>query len=370
MAENGIQVLMTTSPENINYLTGYAGWSFYTQQALILHIDASEPILVLRSLDVACAEFTSYLRAENVIGYSEQYVDTPGLHAMSFVADVLKECGWADATIGVETDACFLTPLAFAALRDALPLTRIVDAGPLVNWVRAIKSSAEIELLRQSGAIASNAMDVAISEIDVGVRECDLAARVYATQIAGTSEFGGGVPIGMVVSAGDKTRAPHLSWSDDVFSNDQAVNLELGGSRHQYHCGIARSVYLGRPPRSLIRLSTAVVDGLGDAMDKLRPGVLCEDVAKVWNECIARAGYRKESRIGYSIGLGFQPMWVEGTASLRIGDKTKVRPNMVFHVICGMWRGRDNFVLSETVRVTETGLELLTNVDRRLFVKT
>lgn len=369
MAEQGLDLLLTSSPENLNYLSGYAGWSFYTPQVLLLAIDADEPLLILRRLDLACAELTAVLSSDHVLGYSEAYVDSPDKHPMSFVVDAIKERGWCGGALGIEMDAFYLTPRAFATLKRSLPTTRIVDAGPLVNWVRLVKSDTEIELLRQSGTIASRAMKVAIERIASGVRQCDVAAQVYAAQIAGTPEFGGGVPMGLVISAGDKTRAPHLSWTDDPFQDDQPINLELGGSRFQYHCGIARSVYIGTPPRGLVQLADTVIKGINAALNMLRPGATCEDVANAWNRVIDKAGYSKDSRIGYSIGLGFQPIWIEGTASLRGGDKTKLQPDMVFHVICGMWHGEYNFVVSETARVTEHAHELLTHVDRRLFTK-
>ncbi len=41
---------------------------------------------------------------------------------------------------------------------------------------------------------------------------------------------------------------------------------------------------------------------------------------------------------------------------------------MTFHMICGMWHGADNFVISETFRVTEEGHEVLTNAPRELIV--
>lgn len=369
MLDKGFDLLLTTSPENTNYLSGYSGWSFYTPQVMLLSVDADEPVLVLRGLDVSCAEFTAYLQPRNVIGYPEIYVDAPGKHPMSFIADIIKERGWAKARLGVEMDAFFFTPTAFLTINSELPEAHITDAGSLINWARLIKSDTEITLFCQAGVIASKAMAVAINAIKPGVRECDVAADIYAAQISGTDDFGGSVPCGLVISAGEKTRAPHLSWTDNRFQNNQAINLELGGSRLQYHCGLARSIYLGTPPATLERLAATVIDGLNLALESIRPGAICEDAAKTWNNAIAKAGYKKESRIGYSIGLGFQPMWIDGTASLRVGDKTEIKPNMVFHVICGMWHGEDNFVISETIRVTENACRRLSNIEQKLFVR-
>ena len=36
MTEKGIDILIVSDPANMNYLTGYDGWSFYVPQVVIL----------------------------------------------------------------------------------------------------------------------------------------------------------------------------------------------------------------------------------------------------------------------------------------------------------------------------------------------
>jgi Xaa-Pro dipeptidase len=373
MVEAGIDVLVIESPENIFYLTGYEGWSFYTHQAAIVAQDHDEPILVVRQMDTACADFSVFMRPENIIGYPENYIGVRDRHPMQFIAGQVRDRGWGRLRIGVEMDAHFFTARAFAVLRDALPDAQFIDAYLLVNWVRTYKSDAEVALMRQAGRIAELAMRAAIEGIEVGVRECDVAARVRQAQIAGTPEFGGSVPSDLTLPSGPRSAAPHLSWSDAPFARNVAVNIELGGARNNYHSGLARTVYLGKPPADLIELSKITIDGLHAALAAVRPGITCEDVEAVWRRRIAQAGYEKKSRIGYAIGLCFSPAWLELTASLQPGDRTVLEPNMTFHMICGMWQGEHqgnyNMVTSESFLVTDGGHELLSDLNQKLFVK-
>ena len=80
------------------------------------------------------------------------------------------------------------------------------------------------------------------------------------------------------------------------------------------------------------------------------------------------AVYLKESRVGYSLGLGFPPDWGERTASLRPGDTTVLEPGMCFHFQSGMWLDDFGVAISESFVVTESGGERLCAVDRKLFV--
>lgn len=368
MLEAGIDLLLVTVPENINYLCGYAGWSFYTPQALLLHADAEEPLLVVWEMDVACAAVSTFLRAEHQVGYPEKYIGDADLHPMQFIADIIRGRGWCRLSLGVEKGAAFFSIRSFEILTAALPQARFADAELLVTWVRIVKSDAEIAIMRQAGVLAGCAMQAAIDAIAPGVRQCDAAAALYRAQLRGTAEFGGSVPNSVLMPAGPKTRAPHLKWTDEPYRVGESVNIELSGSKHQYHVALSRTVSVGAPAPGLVRLAGVVKDGLNTALAAVRPGARCEDVAAAWTRTINRQGFSKKSRVGYSLGLCFQPTWVERTASLQEGDRTELAPNMTFHLMCGMWEGDWNLVMSESFMVTSNGHSLLTSFPQQLFV--
>jgi ectoine hydrolase len=369
MAERDLDLLFVTTPENICYLTGYAGWSFYVSQALLVSPQLEEPILILRDMDTPCASYSAFLKKENVVGYPEEYIGGDK-HAMGFVAQVLRErCGNVKR-IGYEPAGSYFPIASFNVLQSALSGATFVDSALLVNWLRTYKSAAEVEVVRQAADLASRGMETALQVICPGVRECDAAAEINKTLVSGAPGYGGSVPASFSLCAGARTAAPHIAWTDEPFQAGQLANLELGGSRHQYHAGLSRSFYLGTPPASLVKLSAVVVEGLNTALASVRPGKACEEVEAAWRGVISRAGYEKKSRIGYSIGLGFSPAWIENTASLQAGDRTVLTPGMTFHMICGMWKGDDNFILSETFTVSANGADVLTRAPRRLLIKT
>jgi Xaa-Pro dipeptidase len=287
------------------------------------------------------------------------------------VAEHLQERGWAGRSIGLELDAYYFTARCHQELLRCLPEAKFVDASLLVNWIRLVKSPAEIEYLSQAGRIVERVMRTALEVIEPGLRECDAVAAVYQAQISGLPEFGGDYPAFVpMMPTGEKTSAPHLTWTDEPYRPDQAANLELCGCRHRYHSPLARTIYLGaRPPERLNRLAEVTVEGLNAALEAVKPGETCESVELAWRRVIARAGFEKESRIGYAMGLNYPPDWGEHTASLRAGDKTLLQPNMSFHMIVGMWLDDYGFECSESFLVTETGCRTLADFPRRLFVK-
>ena len=48
MRAEGIETLFLTDPANMNYLSGYDGWSFYVHQGLVVSLDHDQPVWVGR----------------------------------------------------------------------------------------------------------------------------------------------------------------------------------------------------------------------------------------------------------------------------------------------------------------------------------
>lgn len=370
MADQGVDVLLATNPANMNYLTGYDGWSFYVHQLVVLALDSDEPVWIGRGMDANAAKVTTFLNHDNILGYPDDYVQTPVKHPMDYVADFLKEQGWDKKGIGIEMDSYYFTAACYESLKRNLPNADFKDATTLVNWVRVIKSAQEIEYMQQAARIIEKTMRVAIDMVRPGVRQCDAAAAVYQAKISGTEEYGGDYTgLCPMLPTGVGTSTPHLTWTDQPFVNGEATILELAGARHHYHCPMARTVHLGKPPKKLIDTAAVLVEGLNNALAAAKPGVQCQEVEAVWRETIKKHGIVKESRIGYSTGLNYPPDWGEHTLSLRPGDTTTLQPNMTIHMIPGVWMDDWGIEISECFRVTESGSETLANFPRELFVK-
>jgi Xaa-Pro aminopeptidase len=371
MSEKGIELLIVSHPANMNYLTGYDGWSFYVHQCLLLHMDQDEPMWLGRGMDANGARLTTFLAEDNIREYADDYVQSTVKHPMHFVADVIKEKGWDKSVVGVEKDQFYFTHRAYVELEYSLPNARFSDANTLVNWVRVIKSEAEIDFIKRAGLIAVKVMDTARDAIKVGTRECDAAAAIAFAQYAGTAEYAGDYPaIVPLMMAGEATKTPHLTWTEKVYRAEEAVLLELSGTYRRYHAPIARTIYLGKnPPALLLDTATVVLQGLNSALDTIKPGATAEEVEAAWRKGIAHSQVVKESRIGYSFGLNYPPDWGEQTISIRPGDKTVLEPNMMVHLIPGIWYDEVGFEVDASVRVTADGYESVYDYPLELFMQ-
>jgi Xaa-Pro dipeptidase len=158
-------------------------------------------------------------------------------------------------------------------------------------------------------------------------------------------------------------------WSDRRFGANETIALELAGAVRHYTAGLARTLQLGTAPAKVAETGKAVIEGMDAVLGTIRPGAAAEEVEAAWRKVIQRYGLKKESRIGYSIGVAYPPDWGEHTISLRPGDNTILEPGNVLHSILGMWMDGWGIEVSETILVTANGCETLTKFPREIHVK-
>jgi len=371
MNKKGIEILLTTDPSNMNYLTGYDGWSFYVPQGVIVSIDEEQPYWFGRKQDSNGARITTYLNEENIFGYPENLIQSPPLHPYDFVVQIFKDKKWSDKNIGVEMDSYYYTAENHKRLIDNLTSAKFINAHLLINWVRYIKSENEIKYMKDAGILVKAGMQTAFDSIKEGVKQSTVAGKIQNTLIGGndSTQMGGEYAgLGLILASGKSASASHLTPSEKKFENNEGTIIELGGVKHRYHCALSRTVYIGKPDLKISDTLKATNEGIERALEKTKPGNTCHDVAVAFWSVLEKYGLEKESRAGYSIGLGYPPDWGEHTLSIRKNEKTLLQPNVTYHLMCGMWMDTWGLELSESVRVTERAYELLTNVPRDLHV--
>ncbi len=369
MARAGFDLIICQDPANMCWLTGYDGWSFYVPQCVLVHLEDEWPIWFGRAQDAKAAHVTTDLPAQNIIPFTESLVQHPIQHPYDELADLIQDRGWAKARIGVEMDAHYYTARCHETLLKGLPDAKFSNNEDLVNWARLVKSDREVELMRQAGRICTETMNAAISKLRTGVPQNEIIAEVYRAQIAGTDAGGGDyTALCPLIQVGEGTSTPHLTWSDLPIPSDVLVMIELAGVRRRYHTPLTRTAYTGKAPAKVRNLAQVIVEGVDVGLELAVPGNTCEMVEAGWQAVLNRNGIVKESRVGYSVGVGYPPDWGERTCSLRPGDHTVLEAGMCFHFQSGVWLDDLGCAVSESFVVAESGGERLCDVERDLIV--
>jgi Xaa-Pro aminopeptidase len=151
--------------------------------------------------------------------------------------------------------------------------------------------------------------------------------------------------------------------------------MEFSACIRRYHAPTMRGVAIGHADDGLRRMADGCIASLNTTIEEMKPGALASDIAAkslaslkaavpnldqlIWHGCYA-----------YSTGIGFPPIWDEGGGLIQLGSRDILQPGMVFHVSTSLRDvGKYGTAFSETVAVTETGREVLTDTPRMLAVK-
>ncbi|MGS4887108.1 ectoine hydrolase DoeA [Roseibium sp. MB-4] len=371
METAGLELLIVSDPSNMNWLTGYDGWSFYVHQAVLLSLDG-EPVWFGRGQDANGALRTCFMDPANIIGYPDHYVQSTELHPMDYLSAKIEERGWANLKIGVEMDNYYFSAAAFASLQKHLPNAHFQDANALVNWQRAVKSAPELDYMRMAGKKVEKIHARILEKAEPGLRKCDLVADIYDAGLRYDAllDAGGDYPaIVPLVPSGSDAAAPHLTWDDQPMKAGEGTFFEVAGVHNRYHCPLSRTLYLGKPPQKFLDAEKAVLEGLEAGLEVAKAGNRCEDIAHTFFRVLKKHGITKDNRTGYPIGLSYPPDWGERTMSLRSGDTSVLEENMTFHFMTGLWMEDWGFEITESIVIGESEPECLADVPRRLFVK-
>ncbi|GAA4649419.1 ectoine hydrolase DoeA [Kistimonas scapharcae] len=371
MRQAGLDTLIIADPSNMNWLTGYDGWSFYVPQCVVVAM-TGEPIWFGRLQDTNGARRTAWLSPDSLTYYPENYVMNPPVHPMDYLGDtVLPERGWHKGVIGVEMDNYYFSAQAFMSLKNHMPQVEFKDATGLVNWCRAIKSPKEIEYMEVAARIVEHMHNTILEKMEAGLPKNLLVAEIYRAACEGVDGKGGDyAAIVPLLPTGKDASAPHLTWDSRPFRKGEGTFFEIAGCYKRYHCPLSRTVFLGEPPADMLKGVEALQAGIEAGLAAAKPGNTPADIANALNSTLAKFGHdRAGARCGYPIGLSYPPDWGERTMSLRPTDDTELKPGMTFHFMPGLWLDEWGLEITESIMITETGCETLCQYPRELFIK-
>lgn len=354
ICELGVEGLVLTGPENVFWATGQQTAGYFAFQALVVP-SKGRPVLLVRQLETTGARVSTWL---DDIRAWQDYED-PALELAALIIDL------GLTSLAIERNAWFVSQAMGARIDAAMPGVRMLDGSGLVETLRAVKSPGELVAIRKAASYAQAGIVAGIEACRAGTSENDVTAAMMGAAISAGSEA---MAMGPLVSSGPRSGVPHATWRRRIMQPGDGVFLELAASHDRYHSALMRSVWIGRPPTEAKRMMVVAQQALDAALESIRPGQPCAAPHDAAQAVIEAAGYCDafRKRIGYSMGAAFAPDWGEGAIlSLFTGVTRLLQPGMVFHLPATLRSyGEYTVGASETVIVTQTGVDILSDLPR------
>lgn len=353
------------------YVLYYAGFAFAPTErpiAFVLGADGERALVVPR-LEVEHAE------AKATLDRVEHYLEYPGEpRSETALEKTLADMGLT-GTIGADQDGYpWILGYRGPTLSELSGAT-VVRIVQQLDAQLAVKSEAEIRLIRESvrwGNLAHRLLqrytEVGVTETEVAQRASDEATfamldaigEIYRAQ----SFFWSGAYAGYRGQIGRNSAIPHALAGNIVFQAGDVLVTGASAPVWGYLSELERTMIIGEPSTEQERMFGHMKALQEVAFDAIRPGARCADVD------MAVRGYFAQQDLfpywrhhtGHAIGLRYH----EGPF-LDSGDSTEIRPGMVFTVEPGLYApDLGGFRHSDTVLVTDDGIEILTYYPRDL----
>jgi Xaa-Pro dipeptidase len=247
------------------------------------------------------------------------------------------------------------------ALGRALPDAKQIDGGSYVfEELRVVKSPEEIVRMKRAIAITEDAFAATFDQLDVGMREKDVSkiAREEQTRRGGEGGYA-------LVQFGESAAFPHGAPTSSELKKEMVVLMDGGCTFQGWNSDVTRTRWFGdKPSARFARIYNIVHDAQTAAMERVKPGVLAQEIDRAAREVITKAGFGPQftHRLGHGIGL-------EGHEAIYMveGNDRALRPGMVFTIEPGIYLPQELGVrIEDQVMCTEQGIEILTRRAPRL----
>ena len=275
MAASQIGALVLTDIVNIRYCTGVSVMPLWTAvnmaHYVVVPVEGDPVIFEYGGAEFRAREFWPDARPSMFWQARVTDADSPGKAAAwaRQIKDVLEERGLADARVGIDV----LDFNGFTALQAAG--IKLMDADRTMSAARIIKLPAEIELMRQSCAIAEAALHDMEQAIKPGISENELLAIFWHRMLA----MGGEHCFSRLVVSGQKTNPWfHEAGSKQVNSSELvAIDTDMIGPEC-YVCDISRTFLCGDVASAAQKEAYKVAyDFVQGCMELIRPGLAFSD---------------------------------------------------------------------------------------------
>lgn len=352
MVVAGADALLVGAGLSLSYFTGI-GWGMIERLVAMVLTPRGKPYIVCPAFERGSLE--AILSMDVDLRLWEEHESPSAL-----VAAILREAGATRLAIDPAL------PFGMAErIRLAAPSASIMDATPIIDGCRAIKSDAELALMRQAKRMTLEVQRRAARVLAPGIRASAVRGFIDAAHKA----IGSAGSTFCIVQFGASTAFPHGLPQDDELREGDMVLIDTGCAVEGYNSDITRSYVFGKADDEQRRIWDIEAEAQRAAFDAVRPGVPCAAIDAAARAVLERHGLGPDYRLpglphrtGHGIGLS-----VHEAPYLVRGDETLLQPGMCFsNEPMIVVPGRFGVRLEDHFHVTDHGARWFTEPSRAI----
>jgi Xaa-Pro aminopeptidase len=351
MAQADMDALLLANGPNLFYFTGFPRARAGSRPYLLLIPQAGAPV------------FFIHAGREEEVRAATAVTDIHVYHGLSVapvaeVADLMVRGGYRRVGMELSQEHYLDMQVAdFQRLQQLCAGVNLVDAASLLWDLRMVKSAAEIDAIRRACAITGRAYDQVFGEIQTGMREAEIEARMLAAMLL----LGGADPWVLITSGTGAYGMVSKGGTARRIEPGEMVWMDAGCTVEGYYADFSRAGVVGEPSPEQ-RAAQQTIHAITRAgLEAIRPGVPAAVVAQHCQPLVDALTFEVTSRIsdladrvGHGLGLALTE-W----PSLDATNACLLQPGMVLTAEPGVAAPFGVFHVEENVVVTATGYETL-----------
>jgi len=345
LAEQGLDAILITQPENRRYLSGFTG------SAGVLLISQDQAIIAtdFRYFEQVARQAPHFQLAK--IKSGEKFIDIlPNLVTQVGV----KRVGFESAH------------LTFDQHREWTEVAEdfeLVPTKDIVEDLRAVKDEDELDTIKRAVALSDAAVTHILGSIKPGMTERDVAWELESYMRTHGADK---VAFDLIVAAGPNGAMPHATVSDRAIEAGEPIVIDFGAALDGYHSDLTRTLYLSQPDDKFREVYGLVLGAQLAVEEAIRPEMTGKEADAIARQVIEEAGYGEQfgHGLGHGVGLAIHEKPMLGRLSEDV-----LEPGMVITIEPGIYiPGWGGVRIEDMVVLREDGVEVLSQATKEPLV--
>lgn len=340
----GVDAVLIQTPYNTFYLTGYkSDFAF-----VLLTAEGNFYITDSRYIEEAKA----------VIGDGAECIAASAREIMPRIKETFDKVG--AVKIGFENSVSYD---CYAAMRAAFQGRTLLGVDNIINELRAVKTPAELSLIKKAAAINDKAFEKLLKKVKEGVTERQLAYELeYNMRKLGADD----TAFDTIVAFGANTSKPHAHGGLTKLEKGMPITIDFGCRYKGYCSDITRSFAFGRPDDEYINAYDAVLKANKAGIKAVTAGASARHVDGICREQLRAFDLEKYFLHGTGHGVGVE---IHEAPTLNPNSDEVLKKNMVVTVEPGIYiEGKFGVRVEDLLVVENDGCRVISRLDKKLLI--
>jgi len=322
MSKNNLDMIILTSMHNIAYYTGFIYCSFGRPYGCVI----TEKKIVTISANIDASQPWRRSFCENII-----YTDWKRDNFLKAIVSIIGR-DEPPKNIGIEND--HVTLEMKEKFKLLFTFSKFSDVSKDLMKLRMIKSSEEIDIIKNGARIADIGAEEIVKHIKVGASELEIATvgrDKMEMEIAKTYPEAEYMDTWVWFQSGINTDGAHNPKTSRKLKLGDILSLNTFPMISGYYTALERTLFLNEINDASLKAWEANITVHKKGLELIKPGAKCSEICKELNDLFAQLGYLQYRTFGYGHSFGVLSHFYgrESGLELREDIHTVLEPNMV-----------------------------------------